>query len=279
MIDLASWLASARTALAEAAERPALEAQALLAAVLGKSKAWIFAHPEELIPPAHLETLSQLLSRRQHGEPLPYLLGHWEFYGMEFEVNPAVLIPRPETELMVDRAREWLQTHPAARRVVDVGTGSGCIAAALAHSIPEARIIATDISAQALAVARRNLAAHHLLGRVSIVQQDLISALGRPIDMICANLPYIPTETLATLPVAHYEPNLALDGGADGLRLVERLLIQACERMAGGGRLLIEIEFSQDSSAFDLARRFFPSAQITVDHDLADLPRLVIIDL
>jgi release factor glutamine methyltransferase len=278
MTDLSSWLEAARRALTAASDQPSLEAQAILGNLLGKSRAWIFGHPEAILSTDEITHLYEQVSRRISGVPLPYLLGRWEFYGLEFDMTPAVLIPRSETEQLVDLARDWLIAHPNRRRSVDVGTGSGCIAAALAVAIPNLTVVAVDTSGSALEIARRNLWRHHLADRVPLVQSDLLSALAGPFDLVCANLPYIPTLTMQELDVACYEPRLALDGGPDGLRLIERLLSQLPTRLAPGGRVLLEIEFSEDKSAPTLARHYFPQARVELKTDLAGLPRLVMID-
>lgn len=278
MNDLAGWLETARQQLSAVSDQPSLEAQTLLAGLLGQSRAWIFTYPETLLAPQQLDRLNDQVKRRLQGEPLPYLLGQWEFYGLAFEVTPDVLIPRPETELLVDLGREWLQAHPQRRRAVDVGTGSGCIAAALAYWTPDLDIFAVDISPAALAVAGRNFARLGLHDRIHPLQADLLSILSGPFDLICANLPYIPSLPLEDLDVLQHEPRLALDGGPDGLRLIERLLTQSTSRLAPGGRILLEIEFSQDTSAPALARRYFPQAEVMLKHDLAGLPRGVVVD-
>ncbi len=219
------------------------------------------------------------LCRVPLGEPLPYLIGRWEFYGLELVVTPAVLIPRPETELLVEQALDWLNAYPLQRRAADVGVGSGAISAALLTRVPDLHVTAVDASFPALQVARANLAAHDVLPRCTLLQSDLLMACRGPVDLICANLPYIPTATLAALEVAHNEPSLALDGGADGLRLIERLLSDAPRLMAPGGLLLLEIEATQGESAPALARDYFPGAAVDLHLDLAGLPRLVSIAL
>jgi release factor glutamine methyltransferase len=279
MTDLSAWLEMARQSLANAADQPSIEAQAMLAAATQHSRAWIFAHGETQLGAVELEKLDQWLTRRLAGEPLPYLLGSWEFYGLELCVSPAVLIPRPETEQLVDLGREWLQAHPGRRRAVDVGTGSGCIAAALLSWTPDLAIIASDRSWAALELARGNLKRLGLAERACFIQTDLLCALNGPFDLICANLPYIPTATLAELEVNRHEPRLALDGGADGLRLIEPLLEQAVNRLAPGGRIVLEIEISQELSAPALAEHYFPQAKIELKADLSGLPRMVIVDI
>jgi release factor glutamine methyltransferase len=253
----------------------------LLAHLLDKPRAWLLAHLEETLTNFQAEALESALQRLESGEPLPYLLGHWEFYALDFTVTPAVLIPRPETELLVDTALAWLKAHPGPRRAIDVGTGSGCIAVSLAYHALELAVIAADISGQALQVARRNALRHALLDRLRLVQMDLLSALPAqeaPLDLLCANLPYIPRITLAALPVSRWEPRIALDGGEDGLDFIRRLLAQAPARLKSGGLALLEIEAGQGEPAQALARGAFPQARIQVLSDLAGLPRLLVIE-
>ncbi len=277
-INLGDHLAASRAALSCMAEQPLLEAQALLQHVTNQPKVWLMTHPEAELPPNQQAHLAELVRRRVSGEPLPYILGRWEFYGLEFEVTPAVLIPRPESELLVETALAWLATHPGPNCALDVGTGSGCIAITLAKKSRDLAICAVDISAAALRVAQRNGSRLGVLPQVHYVQADLLSAFSNPFALICANLPYIPSQTLQTLPIRFSEPMVALDGGPDGLRLLETLLQQATTRLRPGGRLLLEIEASQGVSAPTLARRYFPQARVTLQTDLAGLPRVVVID-
>lgn len=276
--EASAWLTAARQRLVRV-ENPGLEAQVILGHVLHQSRAALMAHPERELTSAQLAELDHLLSRRLSGEPLPYLLGRWEFFGLEFLVTPAVLIPRPETELLIEKALGWLNTHPDKRRAADVGVGSGAISAALLTRIPDLRVTAVDVSFQALQVAKTNLAAHGVLPRCMLAQSDLLTACRGPFDLICANLPYIPSGTLSTLDVVRSEPSLALDGGPDGLRLIERLLADASRLLAPDGLLLLEIEATQGESAPALARSYFPTAVVELHLDLAGLPRLVSVAL
>jgi release factor glutamine methyltransferase len=207
------------------------------------------------------------------------VLGEWEFYGLTMKVTPAVLIPRPETELLVELAVNWAQNCPSVR-IGDIGTGSGCIATSLGVHLPHATITAIDLSEAALRVARANLNHHGVLARASLVQADLITAFGHhSFDLICANLPYIPTSSLHSLPVFGREPTLALDGGSDGLDVIRKLLIQAQTCLAPQGLLLFEIESSQGSLAVQLAQAAFPQAVITLCQDLSNQDRLVRVQL
>ncbi len=264
--------------LASLSATPLLDAQVLLAHILDKPRTWLLAHPEADLPPEHEEALAQARRRLQNGMPLPYVIGHWEFYGLNFALTPAVLIPRPETELLVERALAWLGSHPACRLAADVGSGSGCIAVSLAVHTLDLHILAADLSLDALQLAGRNAITHGVAERLHFVQADLLSPLvcqPPALQMICANLPYIPSAALPGLAVSRAEPTLALDGGPDGLALIRRLLSQAQACLAPGGLILLEIEASQGQAALALGRAAFPSAQVSLHQDLAGLDRLV----
>lgn len=259
---------------------PRFEAQLLLAHILGRSRAWVLAHPETELDTVQQARLDVLLAQREAGVPLPYVLGQWEFYGLDFIVTPAVLIPRPETELLVETALTWLRVHPEVKSAVDVGTGSGCIAITLAKKVPTLRVTAIDRSATALAVACQNALLHQVTSRITFLQADLLTSLAAhlpTIQLLLANLPYIPTETLHALPIYNREPSLALDGGADGLALVFRLLQQAQTRLDPGGFALFEIEAHQGAAVLARARQLFPDAHIQVLPDLAGFYRLLVI--
>jgi release factor glutamine methyltransferase len=265
-------------------ESASLIAQVLLAHVWKQPRCWTLAHPELPLPPELCARYASLVQRARGGEPLAYLTGIQEFYGLEFEVTPDVLIPRPETELLAITALEWVTeiTRETGRtassiRAVDLGSGSGCIAAVLAVHTPGLSVIASEISAAALAVAARNFRRHGVANRVHVVQADLLAPFSGPFDLLCANLPYCPTETLARLDVRHFEPSLALDGGADGLRLITRALEQSAGRMAEGGLALFEIDAAHADEARETAKRLFPHATVKVKKDLAGWERLLII--
>lgn len=271
-------MAQAHQKLVRTSENPSLEAQLLAAHITGQQRAWIMAHPETHLSPMQWSELEELLKQRQAGEPLPYLLGHWEFYGLDFVITPAVLIPRPETELLVDFALHWLSANPGRRLAADVGTGSGCIAVALAHHISDLNIIAADLSYPALMIASQNARKHSPEGQILFVQGSLLQTCKGPFDLVCANLPYIPTRTLSGLEVAQYEPHLALDGGENGLVIIQDMLQDAIRWLAPGGLLLLEIEAGQGESVPELASTFFPGAEIRVNNDLAGNARLVVIE-
>ncbi|MDD5370049.1 MAG: peptide chain release factor N(5)-glutamine methyltransferase [Anaerolineaceae bacterium] len=270
----ALWRAAAAR-LEGRSETPSLDAQILLAGVLGKPRTWVLAHPEICLSVDQACCWERDLARLETGEPLPYVLGSWEFYGLAFEVNASVLIPRPETELLVERALEWLGDHPDRRRAVDVGTGTGCIAITLAERIPHLEVTAIDCSAPALETARRNAQQHGVAARMNLQLGDLLKGVWQSFDLVCANLPYIPTRTLLELPIYRKEPATALDGGPDGLDVLRRFFAQAPQRLAPGGLLLAEIEARQGEAGLGLARSAFPGAEVEVVQDLAGLDRLV----
>jgi release factor glutamine methyltransferase len=264
--------------LAPHSETPRLEAQVLAAHVLEKTRTWVMAHPEADLRPDQVLALEQAAAKLEAGVPLPYVLGRWEFYGLDLVLTPEVLIPRPETELLVEHALQWLDQHPGPRLAVDVGTGSGCIAAAITANNPNVRFIATDISPAALQVARTNLRRLRLAERVHLVQSDLLPPARAQFDLICANLPYIDEETVKTLPIYGREPTLALTPGLDGLALIRRLLASAPPRLAPGGAALLEFEAYQGERVLELARAAFPQAHARLVRDLSGRERLLRID-
>jgi release factor glutamine methyltransferase len=273
-----SALTEAQERLAAVSETASLDAQLLLAHILEKERAWVLAYPEYKLSFEDSQVLKTLLKRLEGGEPLPYILGQWEFFGLKFHLTHDVLIPRPETELLVGEAIAWLKANPSRRRVLEVGTGSGCISVSIAKNIENISIIATDISKPALEIAKQNAARHAVSNTVTFQENDLLDdGLQGKFDLICANLPYIPSETLRGLPVSKHEPALALDGGPDGLGLIRRLLAEAPRLISPDGLVLLEIEASQGESAPAAARQYFPDAYIIVKEDLAGHPRLLII--
>ena len=239
----------------------------------------MLAHPEAELSPEAEGRLQAALGRLESGESLPYVLGHWEFYGLDFSLSTDVLIPRPETELLVEQALNWLKAHPQRRRAADIGSGSGCIAVTTAVHMPDLHMLATDISLAALKIARRNAVNHHVAERIDFLASDLLPAVAARFDLVCANLPYIPNEKLKSLKVYRSEPSLALAGGTDGLDLIRRLLFSVPSRLAPGGLLLLEIEASQGEAACRLAGQALPGAEVRLFQDLAGRDRLVQVEL
>ena len=259
-----------------------LEAEVLLASVLAMPRHLIYVYPEEGVSPQQAQMLARMVERRLAREPLAYVLGHWEFYGLDFAVGADVLIPRPETELLVERALVLAGTRRVAEEVViaEAGTGCGAISISLALHLPLARIYATDLSQDALAMARLNAARHSVADRVALLHGDLLEPVPHRADLIVANLPYLPSGRIDSLqPEIRWEPRMALDGGPDGLGLIRRLLHQAVDRIKAGGSILLEIDPEQGGPLEALARELFPGGTTVVRQDLAHLDRVFEIDL
>jgi release factor glutamine methyltransferase len=242
-------------------------------------QAEVLIHPDRPLDPAALARYEALVARRAGGEPLPYVLGRWAFYRYEFEVTPDVLLPRPETEHLVEAGLAWAceqAQEGAGLSVADVGTGSGVIAVSLALALPGAAVYGLDVSPAALAVAGRN-AARLGAANLRLAQGDLLDALPPAIvpDLVAANLPYIPSAELEDLAVARSEPRLALDGGPDGLALIRRLVAQCVARAARRFCLLLEIAAGQGDAASQICRAHFPEARVDVINDYAGHDRVV----
>ncbi len=272
-------LAEARQRLSPYSESPKLDAEVWLAHLLEQPRAWLLAHPEKLIDGQSLAAYRQGIEQMEAGRPLPYLLGSWEFFGITFRVDERVLIPRPETELLVEQALEWLKGFEGQAQAADMGTGSGCIAIAIASNASNVHFEAGDISDEALVVAAENVRRHSLGGRVRLLQSDVMAEMTGPYDLICANLPYIPSEHLADLAVVKSEPILALDGGPHGMALLKRLLNQAAERIATPGLILAEIDLRHAREVENLAQASFSQGNIAILKDLAGKERLLTIRL
>ncbi len=248
--------------------------------VLGIDRPALLAHPERTLTPVQSDSFQRLIERRAAGEPVPYLTGTRAFFDRDWLVSPAVLIPRPETEHLIEAALDWAREHDV-QRVVDVGTGSGAIAVTLAVHLPCAVVSAVDVSAEALLVARENAARAGMVDRIQFVQGDLLAPLVKAeqtVDLVAANLPYIPSGDLETLSVARWEPRLALDGGADGLDLVRRLLVQLPAVLAVPGLALLEIGAGQGERVAALAQAALPAARVRVLPDYAGFDRVVWIE-
>lgn len=269
-------LAQTRATLARAGiPLPWLDAEILVAHVLQSSRERLHSHPERELTVAQRARLRRLTSRRAARVPVPYLVGEREFYGHMFRVTPAVLIPRPSSELLVELAIEWLSAHRPARRVIDLGTGSGAVAISVAKAVPQVRIEARDVSARALRVAEENVDHYRLRRRIRTVKADLLRGAA-PADLILANLPYIPEALRRIRPKElEYEPALALDGGKDGLSLIRTALSQAPAVVKPGGLVLFECDPAQTRRIVRLAQGHWPSAEVSVHKDLAGLDRVV----
>ena len=261
-------------------ESPQLDAELLLAHLLETNRSAILARPEQQLTPEQLTRYRNLVARRGNREPLAYILGYREFHGLEFIVDPRVLIPRPETELLVEHALKIASQMAYPPRIADVGAGSGAIAVSLAVHLPQCTIYALDSSPGALEVVTENARRHGVAGRVHCLHSDLLAALPGPVDIITANLPYVTTDEWQELPpeIRDHEPRSALDGGPDGLALIERLLTTAEPNLRPGGAILLEIGAGQGIGTTTLARRHLPQTRVRLVQDYAGLDRLVIID-
>ena len=263
-----------------------IEAEVLIRHALAMDRAQFFAALNEQLAPNREARIRRLVGRRMAGEPLAYIARRREFYGLDFYVNPSVLIPRQETELLVDKVLELFPVGPSDAQdglgrqvaIADVGTGSGAIAIAIAHHLPGATVYATDSSRRALDVADINRRRHAVAGSVHLRQGELLEALEAPVDAIVSNLPYLTTDELAGLPrEIRREPSRALDGGADGLDIIRRLVREAPSHLCSGGRVLVEIAPQQVGSVLRFGREAFPAADLSVARDLLGLPRVVTI--
>jgi release factor glutamine methyltransferase len=276
------------------------EAGSLLGHVLGRDRSFILSHAEDALSDEQAERFRDFVERRAHGEPQQYITGQQEFFGLEFEVSPDVLIPRPETELLVETALKLVSKD--APYVCDVGTGSGCVAIALLYELrkthdggfPKAHALAIDISPAALAIAKRNAARHSLTEQIEFVVSDCFASLNSPLDspldsrrdskypspprfdLIVSNPPYVKDGELASLQteVRDFEPKLALTAGADGLNVIRRLLLDAAEFLKPGGHFLFEIGFQQSVAVEQLIDPKIWTL-LRIHEDLQSIPRIV----
>lgn len=258
---------------------PELDTRLLLEHVLRRPHSYLVAHSDERLTDAQAANFVELLARAERQEPIPYLVGIAPFYGLDFAVSPAVLIPRPETEMMVDYVLRWVGQRTNIL-VVDVGTGSGCIAVTLARHLSQAEMVAIDISADALAIAAQN-AATHAPNRIRFIQGDLLDPAAAGVDLVVANLPYVADDEWTSVSdgVKWYEPEIALRGGPDGLDLYRTLMPAAAHKLNQGGLLLLEIGWRQGESVRRLAREYFPRAEIAVMPDFAGHDRVVAVEV
>jgi release factor glutamine methyltransferase len=272
-------------------DSPKLDSEVLLGSVLACTRAQLYAHPERLLTEDERQRFERLVVRRCQDEPVAYLVGEKAFYGLDFIVDQRVLIPRPETELLVDMvldvalqydalpssSRNGNKPAPGRFLVADIGTGSGAVSVAVAANTDTTFVYAVDISQDALEVAQANARRHGLESRIQFLTGDLLAPLPEPVDVIAANLPYVATYEWRDLApgIVNYEPAQALLGGADGLDFISRLLEQAPNYLKPGGIALLEVGANQGSAVGEIARRCFPDALIEVLTDYAFRERIV----
>jgi release factor glutamine methyltransferase len=257
-------------------ERARVEAEIIVRAAAGLPREHMILHPETPLSAEQAALIESLVSRRAAREPLPYVLGETGFYSLSFHVSPSAIVPRPETEILAEAAVERArQTH--ATTAADIGTGCGCLAVVLARELPDARLLAVDISLDALLLARRNIQLHRVDDRVLPLCSDLLSAVRLPLDFVVANLPYIPTPDFDHLQpeVRDFEPRLALNGGDDGLGIIRRLCVQLTTHLSDGGFAALEVGAGQASAAAKLLEQA-GLRDIEILFDYSGIERVVI---
>ncbi len=264
-------LARGARALSLTSETARSDAQVLLADRMARPREWLLSHPEAPIPPDLESAYGSGLRRLEAGEPLPYVLGWWEFYGRRFNLTPDVLIPRPETELLVERGLQAIDEHPRLRVAIDLGTGSGCVGVTLALERHDLRVLASDVSTAALSVAQANAVRHGVESRLSFVTADLVAAMSLDDCVLLTNLPYVASDEASRLA---REPHLATDGGAEGIDVIGRLLAQLARRRPHRSTVLLEIGAGQGSALVELASTCRP-ARTWVEPDLAGHDRIL----
>jgi len=250
-----------------------LEAELLLRHTLTVSRVQLYLDFNRELSPDQEEPFWQLIERRVKGEPSAFITGHREFYGLDFHVNPSVLIPRPESELLVEKAIKLTQGCDIAT-IADVGTGCGAVAISLAINLPEVKLYATDISAPALKVARLNCQQHKVESRICLLQGNMLDPLPEPVDLIIANMPYVKEAEIHTVPL-RFEPPLALDGGPDGLEKIYALCKEVGGKLCPRGYLLLEVGQGQANPVAAFLHSLYPSAQIEVTPDFSGIERVV----
>ncbi len=274
-MDIQTALQTAKEQFATVSDSASLDAQLLLCEILKVDRSYILAHTEQILSAEQESQFIDLCQRRASGEPMAYILGRRAFYDRDFAVAPGVLIPRPETELLLEQALEFVREKTDAR-VVDVGTGSGALAVTLAANCPQATVYAVDVSRAALMMARYNAYLHE--ADITFYEGDLLHPLierNIQVDVVMANLPYIATDELADLEVSRYEPRLALDGGDDGLDSIRRLLADVPQVCAVGSLVLLEIGADQGQAVLQLAKTTLQPQSAELFQDYAGLDRIV----
>jgi len=278
-VNLKQALGQARVILsANNIEDAPLETELLLRHTLEISRVQLFLDLNHELSPEQEETFWQLIQRRLKGEPSAYIIGHREFYGLNFYVDRSVLIPRPESELLVEKAVHLAQNETIAT-IAEIGTGCGAIAISLALNLPGVKIYATDISAAALKIARFNCRQHDVADRIILLQGNLLAPLPDSVDLIVANLPYVRESELPPTGPVSFEPPMALNGGADGLEKIHELCREVSGKLYPHSYLLLEIGQGQGKSVTALLNNLFPSSQIEITPDLGGIERVVTLRL
>jgi release factor glutamine methyltransferase len=271
-------ISEAREALVRAGltvESARIDAEVLARHALGWDRARLVADGRDPMPPDVGQRFAALIERRATYEPVAFITGHREFWGLDFDVSPDVLIPRPETELIIEAVCERRRNRADVRTIVDVGTGSGCLAISLAREFPDARVVATDISAAALTVAARNASRHRVDRQVTFVRGDLLEPVQGPVDVIVSNPPYVPAGVELSPDIVRFEPSVALYSGHDGLTLVKRLVGCAAARLAPDGLFVTEFGFGQDDEVVAFAHAA-GWRDVSIKEDFQGIPRVAV---
>jgi release factor glutamine methyltransferase len=272
-----SQLKKIQSKISESSDSPYLDGLVLLSHISHLSKSYLLSHPNVSLSPEQLNQLELALEQIRSGIPLPYVLGRWEFYQLAFNINPDVLIPRPETEGLVRRALEWLEVNPTRNKCLELGTGSGCISVTLAKNNPNLVLTASDISVKALDIARENSQLHQVDEKIHFIQTDLLDGIEGNYDLLIANLPYIPSQKLKTLKVFQTEPKAALDGGPDGLSYINKVLEDAAIILNPGSIILLELDEDCGRAALEIAHNIYSKSGVRLDKDLTGSDRYLII--
>jgi release factor glutamine methyltransferase len=280
-VNLWEALQEGKRLLSPVSDEPGVDAELLLRHVLKFDRGQLYRRLTEGLDQSLEELFRALLARRVAHEPTPYILGRKEFFGLEFEVTQAAIIPRPETEMLVEEAIAFVRDRPGDQPVLvaDVGTGSGAIAVSLARALPSVQVIATDTSPDALSLAQRNARRYPSAQPIRFLNGDLLDPIEISVDLIVANLPYIPTSDWTRLaPEILREPRQGLEGGPDGLREIARLLATAPGHLNQDGGLILEIGDQQAQAATALAIRAFPKGRTRVEQDLSGRDRMLVVE-
>jgi len=283
MITLGDWKSQAQKQLASSElfnDDIDLTLKFLIEARMNHSNSGIFTYNKAILTSAEQKQLNADLAELSSGYPLPYIIGEWSFYGLDFIITQDVLIPRPETELLVEEALKWLkkESPKTISAIYDIGTGSGIIPISIASHFQSCTITASDISPEALLICEKNIEQHGLMDVIRTIRTDGLPQDEEKIDLLCANLPYIPEKVVNELTVTQHEPRLALDGGEDGFRIIEKVISASVQRMNSTSLLLFEIESTQGHLAQSLAARYYPNSTIQIICDLAGKNRLLRIE-
>ena len=277
-ISIAEWRYKMRNEISSISDTADIEINAILCKVLGKDLAWCLTHSEEELSELDLVMLNQQIEILRKGIPLPYIIGEIEFFGHHFFVDSNVLIPRPETEILVENAIEWISSHRDITKIVDIGTGSGAIVLSVLNEFPFLNGLGIDLTRSALEIAKKNRN-NFSIKNLDFLQMDSLNGLASNFDVILANLPYIPESEVHKLDVVKYEPLIALNGGEKGIEIISRLIEQIPDHLSLPGLVLLEIQFDQSSVIKEVISKTLNNANVSVIKDYAGLDRVIKIEV